>query len=95
MQRFTPARRAILRIFICEILPRDAFIGANAAACFRGFALPRRLFSFSSRSDSYFSAQLRLLRLYVAVLPVNSALTGRKPFTRRIVCAFLAVRPQA
>jgi hypothetical protein len=34
LQRFTPARRAILRIFICEILPRDAFIGANVAACF-------------------------------------------------------------
>lgn len=29
LQRFTPARRIILRIFIYKILPRDAFIGAN------------------------------------------------------------------
>lgn len=91
LQRFTPARRAILRILFARFCREMLLSGQMLPPAFCCFALPRRLFSFSSRSDCYFTARLRLLRLYVAVLPVNSAPTGCKPFTRRIVRAFLAV----
>lgn len=94
MQRFTPARRAILRILfarfcremlLSEQMPPPAFAVLLCRAAY--FRFSRGLIAILPRGLGFYDC-LRLLFL------TNSTPSSRKSFTRRIVRAFLAVRPQ-
>jgi hypothetical protein len=95
LQRFTPARRIILRILFARFCREMLLSGQMPPPAFAVLLCRAVYFRFSRGLIAILQSGLGFYDCLRLLFPINSAPSGREPFTCRIVRAFLAVRPQA